>query len=208
MSLRFPNMTNTPPGGWKYTVPETGKTIGPYTGFAQLKTELQQHYQASGYPMPDNILDKVEGQICSFNPEYCEEGSDVLRGIAARGKLAHTFHTAYQCLTTLSANRDANGEKPTMELASARAETCATCPKNTEVSGCSACNFSALDRLVQKLVGASKTPLDSKLKFCSVCHCNLKAKIWTRLAAIEKGMSDDQMKELPETCWIVTEGKK
>ena len=201
-------MTNTPPGGWRYLVPETGRTIGPYTGFAQLRDNLASHYSASGYAMPSDILDKVEGQICSHTPEYCEESNIISRVASTMRRLSHTFHTAHQCLVTLVSNRAGSGEKPTMELASERAATCAACPMNRQVEGCSGCNFAALNSLVEKIVGGAKTPSDNHLKFCAVCHCNLRAKVWTKLKAIELGMSEAQRADLPPTCWIITEGTK
>src|SRR6188474_974395 len=69
----FPNYVNTPPGGWRYVVPETGKTIGPFSNWKQLRDVLAGHYMSAGYDMPGDIFEKVEAQICNNFPEYCGE---------------------------------------------------------------------------------------------------------------------------------------
>jgi len=206
---RLPNYTNSPPGGWRYVVPETGKTIGPFSGRKQLKDVLGGHYQSAGYTMPGDILDKVEAQICENYPEYCGEAPQgyVERFVEGTKSLYHTFSAARQCLATLVSNRAGSGERPTQELREARAKTCVECPMNQEIQKCSHCNLSTLNSLINKLAGAVKTKYDDQLKFCAVCHCNLRAKIATKHEAIWNHMPQSQKERLPENCWLVTEAK-
>lgn len=209
MSLHLPNLTNTPPGGWRYTVPETNWKSGSYTNWPQLLDNLKAHYAAAGYDMPSDIFDKVEAQICAENREYCGDGPSLLsRLVGGVKELRHTFHNALTCLSTLVSNRAGSGERPSQQLADARAAVCVACPQNVAIAPCSTCNMATLNRLVERLVGAAKTASDDQLKFCSVCHCNLKAKVWTKHEAIWNHMSDGKKAALPETCWVITEAKQ
>lgn len=204
--MSLPNTTTTPPGGWRYTVPETIKEVGPFSGWDQLREKLIEHYRSTGYAIPQNLFQLVEVQICSKQPEYCAEPTVMNRLYAAMGSIGHTFHTALSCLRTLVSNSTA--EKPTQAMAESRASVCAACPENKDVVGCSRCNMGTLNSLIQKAVGAKKTESDGLLKFCSVCHCNLRAKIWTNRESIWKHTSEADKKRFPETCWLKTEGSQ
>jgi len=201
--MSLPNVTTTPPGGWRYTVPETSKEIGPFSGWDQLRENLIEHYRSTGYAIPLNLFELVEAQICSKQSDYCAGASVSSRLYVAMGAIGHTFHTALSCLRTLASN--ARGEKPSQELAESRSKVCASCPENKEVVDCSRCNMTALNSLIERSVGAKKTAHDGALKFCSVCHCNLRAKIWTRHEAIWKHTNDSDKERFPESCWLKTE---
>ena len=203
----MPNKTNTPPGGWVYQVPETGKRIGPFSGARQLHDVLRGHYQSAGYDFPGDIMDKVEAQICENQPEYCSEPP---RGVIGRAwdslkNMGHTFNAARQCLVTLVSNRAGSGERPSQELRELRARTCVECPMNQEITPCSHCRMDTLNSLVTKLSGATKTSYDSQLKFCAVCHCNLRAKIATKHEAIWNHIPKEQKERLPQNCWLISE---
>ncbi len=206
MSQRFPNYTNTPPNGWRYIVPETNQAIGTYMSWAQLYSNIQRHYEASGYKMPEDMLRKVEAFICSKEPEYCGEVIDNPGGPQTfMESVKHTFHAAYQCMATLVSNRAGSGERPSQELANYRAAVCAVCKENDVIHPCNHCSMKTLNVLIEKLAGSGKTPSDAQLKFCKVCHCNLKAKIWTKHEAIWNHTSDSIKEKLPATCWLKTE---
>jgi len=79
--------------------------------------------------------------------------------------------------------------------AQVRAEICAGCPRNVPISGCSACRN--LVGLVFNVIGNRKTPLDSKLKACGVCRCELKAAVHIPLEAFPVVAGHDY----PTWCW-------
>lgn len=206
MSLHLPNVVNTPPGGWRFLVPETNWKSGSYSNWPQLRDNLRAHYESAGYSMPSDIFDKVEAQICEENKEYCNGNPSLFERLVNSAKnLRHTFNAAYTCLVTLVSNRAGSGERPTQALADSRAGVCAVCPENDAIEPCSHCNMGTINRLVEKLVGAHKTTSDDKLKFCKVCHCNLRAKVWTKHEAMWNHMSDAKKAQLPKSCWLVTE---
>lgn len=205
--LRLPNLDTTPPNGWRYEVPETGKIIGPFASWPQLRGILEDYYRSTGYPLPEGLFQKVQDQICDREQEYCGGGQSFMQRISGVVmSVNHTFHAAHRCLITLASNR--GGEKPPMELAEARAKTCVACPENKDIAGCTGCNMRSLRGLIEKIVGAKKTSVEDSLKFCGVCHCNNKAKIWVRHEAIWKHMKDPEKARLPDMCWLKTEAPK
>lgn len=208
MTRSLPNLSTTPPNGWRFVVPETGKRIGPFTGWVQLRDQLAAHYHAAGYEMPADIFQLVVAYICDQEPTYC--GDEQAVPAAPQGLLTatrHTFHAAVQCLSTLMSHRAGSGERPSAELQEQRARVCVVCPANTDVQGCSVCNWRTLKGLIEKLAGAKPTSVDSQLKFCSVCHCSNRAKVATKREAIWSHMPEGQKKALPAECWLVTEGQ-
>jgi hypothetical protein len=205
MSKSFPNLTNTPPGGWRYLVPETGKVIGPFSGWRQLEDNLVAYYHSTAYPLPDNLFDLAQAYICGEQPEYCGEPAKESGVAKFYRESKHTFHTALQCLTTLVSHRAGSGERPSLEQQEARAAVCVECPMNQDTQACSVCNIKTLNGLIKKLAGAKVTSYDKRLKFCAVCHCANAAKIATKLEAIWTHMPQSQREKLPPACWLVTE---
>lgn len=213
MPRTLPNLTNIPPGGWEYKIPETGKIVVG-SNLPDLKARISSQYVGAGYQVPDDIDFKIEAYMCGLDrmADYCEERKDsifskVVKSLVRSGELYHTFHAAVQCMRTLISHIGGTGEKITQEVAETRSATCAACPKNSNVAGCTACNKGVVGQLIGKIVGARATSHDGQLMFCQVCHCNTRAKIWVKHEAIFKHMPEGQKKDLPETCWILTEVK-
>lgn len=212
---RFPNYTTTPPGGWRYAVPEVGnKIVGPFSSWIQLKDNITARYGSAGYAVPPDIFEKVQDYICEQEPEHCGEPGRVgmFSGPSEKATF-HTFHAAAQCIQTLVSHRAGSGERPDMELQEKRAKVCAACPENQSVQGCSMCNFKTLNGLIKKIVGAKVTSVDKELKYCAVCHCSTAAKVATKHQAIWNHMPDKQKARLPRegvdgaklTCWLIQE---
>ncbi len=208
MTRTLPNLTNTPPNGWRYVVPETGKRIGPFSGWVQLREQLAAHYKTAGYNMPGDIFERVQTAICDAEPAYCGDEDAAPAPLPLMAATRHTFHAAVQCLSTLMSHRAGSGERPSLDVQESRARVCAACPENTDVQGCSVCSWNTLKGLIEKLAGAKKTSVDAQLKFCGVCHCSTKAKVATKHEAIWTHMPERQRKALPASCWILTEAGK
>jgi hypothetical protein len=213
MPRTLPNLTNCPPGGWEYRIPETEKTLTG-SNLNELLAKLQSQYSGAGYPIPKDIEMKIEEYMCGLDrmKDYCEERSQsifskMVSTITRAGELYHTFHAAVQCMKTLISHVGGTGERITQEVAESRGATCAVCPRNLNVSGCKNCNKGVIGQLLQKVVGARATTHDNELMFCEVCHCNTRAKIWVKHEAIYKHMPEGQKSVLPETCWILKEAQ-
>lgn len=203
--LRLPNWTNSPPGQWRYKVPETGQQFGPFPDHEQLLSVVRSHYKANGYEIPsrETLLARFEAEACARAPGYC--GDTSAESIGPMSALGHSFHSALTCLRTL---RDhwRNGERVSAELAEARAQTCDACPRKIEISGCMGCNSASLTNTIALFVKSGKTSRDESLRYCSICDCSQKAIIWINRDAKLKNLSKEQQDALPPTCWIVTEG--
>jgi hypothetical protein len=213
MPITLPNITNCPPGGWEYKLPETERIVNG-SNLHELLEKIQSAYAGAGYQAPADLELKVEAYMCGLErmQGYCEDRSDSIfskmkRSLFQAGNLAHTFHAAVQCMKSLISHVGGTGEKITQEVAESRASVCAVCPKNSDVTGCKNCNKGVIGQLIQRVVGARKTLHDGQLKFCDVCHCYTAAKIWVKHEAIWKHMPEGQKKALPETCWIVKESQ-
>lgn len=204
----LPNTVTTPPGGWRFKIPETGKVIGPFSGYKQLADQLGTYYFSTGYPPPKDLFNVVQEYICAEQPEYCGAPAPESSIGRAYKETKHTFHMALQCLNTLVSHRAGSGERPSFELQEKRAAVCVQCPMNQDTQACSVCNLRTLGGLIKKLVGAKVTSYDSRLKFCAVCHCANAAKVATKHEAIWAHMPERQREALPPTCWLVTEQKE
>lgn len=198
----LPNMTNTPPGGWRYRVPETGQEFnGP--SLDALIQQLLAHYRANGYVEPPDLPLKVESYVCNRVPEYCT-GNEPIKTSFTAG-LAHTFHVVFQGTRTLASWAGQRFEKVPIAQAEKRAAACATCAYNQEPEGCTACNIGALRDLTSKIAGNQSTPYDAQLKACKICSCQLVAKTRLPHRVLWPNMSEEQKQQLPAHCWLVTE---
>jgi hypothetical protein len=204
----LPNTTTSPPGQWRYRMPETGQSFGPLPDLETLLAQVRASYKANGYDIPNDLPARIEAHICDDIPEYCTGNDPVLGTYNASllGQAAHTFHSAVACLKALSGHVR-SGERVEIQTAEVRASICLACPRKVEVSGCSSCNKATLVEAVKKIAGARTTSLDGALRYCGVCDCSQSAIIWINRDAKLKSMSDAQQKLLPATCWLVTEGE-
>lgn len=210
----LPNTTTAPPRQWQYLVPETGYHVRNEPSLQSCKAHVEEHLRASGYPIPNDLVFLIENYVCSL-PElqdYCEEREHSTMRVSkeqrgAEQNKGHTFSGAVQCLKTLYGHLVSGQPRPSQELAEARAATCVACQNNSEVQGCSNCNKNIIGQLISKIVGSKTTSKDAALKYCAVCHCNLKAKVWVKHSAIWKHTPESQKKELPSHCWIAMESE-
>lgn len=198
--LALPNRIQGPPGGWRYTVPETGQFFSGVTE-QQLTERLAAHYKANGLEMPPNIADLIEAFICSEAAGYCVPTTLPPLPWVKVGSAA--FHLV------LSATRRLAGD-PREQLvapaqAAARAATCLNCPQHAPLEGCSRCNISVFQEAVRLLVGKRTTPHDEKLEVCRLCSCSLKAKVHMPLARLQSMTTPDIWEALPTACWMKTE---
>lgn len=202
----LPNHVTAPPGGWRYKVPETGQL---FTGVSehQLVSQIQAHYKANGYPIPDIELIKgrIETFICSTIPEHCTGN-----GPEVPNPEGFSFHTVLQGMKTLlvwSAKSGLKGERLFVSdaLAKQRAETCLSCPFNDQPQGCTGCNSGVMKAALKLIIGSKTGPYDDVLKSCRVCQCNLSAKVKLPHSVLWPNMTDEQKAKLPAACWLVKE---
>lgn len=198
-------MTNTPPGGWRYKVPETGQDFSE-PSLDSLIQKLLHHYKANGYTPPADLPILIEDFVCNRIPDYCT-GNEPIKPRFIAG-MAHTFHMVVQGTRTLISWAGQGFQKVSIERSEVRAEICVSCPNNQEPEGCTACNINGLRDLTDKIAGKQTTKYDGALKACKVCSCQLKAKTRLPIEALWPHMSGEQKAALPERCWLIQEAKE
>ena len=160
-----------PPGGWRYTVPETGMKLTGATP-KTLRNRIGDHLRANGLPVPDN--DTLDSRICEFmalGAPYCGPPvKDPVEGI----KKNLTLNDAHRFLKTVLAAVQAR-RFVSREEAQRRMAVCAKCPLAGNIGGCLTCSglISTIVKLVAGLVpeGIPGRP------FCLACGCLVRAKV-------------------------------
>lgn len=203
-ALHLPNLTTSPPGEWRYRVPESGQHFHG-SNWPELQGKLTAHYNAAGYPLPDDLFERVEAYICAGAQGYCVEEATGMPPRDATA-LALTFHVVLQGTRTLASWWIKHGRKHVpQEQADKRAAICAMCIQNQEPQGCTACNNATMKDAVSLIIGKRSTPFDSQLKACLICMCNLKGKVHIPHAPLWDNTPDAQRERLPAHCWLLTE---
>lgn len=143
---------------------------------------------------------RLQDEICA-KPEYINmctevderESSDDAVKYIGKADVQRFFNTAKQFIA-------GGGQLVDKETATKRAEVCKECPRNVPIRGCMGC--SGLIPKLLKLTKGASTEHDKELKGCSVCGCQLKAKVH-----LPAEMNQDEGIEFPDWCWISKEIK-
>jgi hypothetical protein len=182
-----------PSGGYQYTQEETDHTESA-DSFHQLVTRVAAHRRANNLPVPFNIADIVEAQVCENRKELCTEYIP-----KPPPNRALTIELALRFTRTLVA---AGGKRVEVQAeADQRAAICAVCQDNIEPQGCTGCTGGLVRKAVEFIAGSRKTPYDKLLKSCKHCGCFNAAQIWMPLEALQTTISDDENSALPDHCW-------
>jgi len=185
-----------PPGGWYYKDPETGREFKP-VAFDDMLGMIKAQRKANNLPIPANLREQVEEQVCQHvPPEWCE----------GRDPKKHPVEplTFEQALSGTAVMIDwmLHGAKIIEQKeADERSKICAHCHFNSGISGCSNCSMGRVRELVAKIVGNKVTVGDGRIQACKICGCALKAKVWIPLDILQKHMSAEQNDQFPEWCW-------
>lgn len=200
---QLPNRTYAPPGGWRYTVPETGQRFRGVSDY-QLKCELEAHYRANQLQIPSDLDARIEQFVCEQEPDYCTDahGQPVRDG---RRSFVHEITTVLQGTRTLFAWMAGGRQLVDASLSERRASVCVACPMNQEPEGCTSCNAKTTREVVTQIVGTRQTSLHNQLKACKVCSCWLAAKVQLPHAVLWNHMPPALKEQLPASCWLVTE---
>lgn len=190
-----------PPDGYRFVHPETGHKSASTDERAWLK-DIKKYREDNGFPPIDEA--DVYDQFCKLLPPgWCayEDGSrpqwfvntrlgvqDVLNGT----KVLASFLLAGMPLVS-------------PELAESRSVTCARCPFNVQISGCSPCV--GLQSLIEQIGGSIKTSADASLQSCAICKCSNRAQTRLPIELLKRGMTDDQADKWPSFCWKANESR-
>ena len=210
MGLRLDKRSDAPPDWYRFTVPATGKVISALDPDTWI-SEIKNYYRINNIPIPDDLREIAEDQICQLLPpgwcHYSDGGQpsdyidtrlgidDVLRGTAALGEVV-----ARRLASVL-----VPGWSPfvSQEEAESRAATCAACYVKTPVAGCLACReFSGAIGLV---IGDRKTKADPQIEFasCAICKCSAKVQVHVKGDILARNVDDAMLAKFKrvEFCW-------
>jgi hypothetical protein len=203
-----------PPGGFRYFVGETATWVptqrDPFTNIIDLMEAVHSHHKANRLPLPPNLRELIEDQICSRlqDPAWCNQDGHVLTDVqvhAARSKGWFEFNLprVRSFSSTMIDWWIHAGRQPVSdEVITARAETCLRCPMHSDPVGCTQCNKGSLLSIVERMISGRKHPLDSKLKSCAACGCLLAIKTRIPQPILLKFMDAEVIRRLHPTCWL------
>lgn len=204
--LRVSNLNETPPGGWRYRVPETDKMIGPTPAWNDIRTLVYKHYTANSILPPANLEDKIHEYVCAqIPPMFCEESTVFALRSQVRGEIsAADLLRGVRIMAEWTAARlVGQSHRVTKKVAEARADVCVSCPNNVPTTECKPCKLGEFIALVTRISGGETVSVDSRLGGCKVCGCGLKAKIWLPKSILNKNITQEQLAKYPAFCWLV-----
>jgi len=203
--LSLSRIDQVPPGGYRFTVPETGLKIENMHVLQQLLDKVEQHYKDNSILLPDNWRGLVVDQMCRQLPEgwcYYSDGKEY-NGNSAPLSFDNILK-GIQSLSSLAAEA-ATGGDPFVDQneAEERAKICTRCYYNQKSSFCMGCGGARviLD-MVGKVKGSRKTNLDYALQNCGVCGCRNDAIVHVKKNILLKGEKEETTNKRPDWCWL------
>ena len=193
--LALKNRNIVPPGGFRYTQKESGKTLYAPT-FHTLCEVVKAHRAANGYPIDIDYQTEIETQLClELGGEGCKE-----IGLEVKPRQLG-FADVMRFTKTLGESILKGNPRVDSEEANRRALICTQCSANVRAHGCSGCNSKRVASLITTLTGTDKTEHDEKLESCAYCGCLNKAQVWFPLEILQNHIKESINKALPENCW-------
>lgn len=182
----------TPPGGWRYTEPQTGVRF-EHTNYRAFLAMIFRHREANRLFTGSGWADEVMDSVCRQNPSIpCHDDEKPERRMDA----SDVRRFAISLNNFIGADSDKRWVS--QEEAERRAAICVNCPHNVVVNGCWGCK-GALNWIVEMMAGRS-TSRDADLQQCSKCFCTLRAKVHIDLGVLMDGQ--EPLEDLPEFCWM------
>jgi len=199
--LKINNSSVVPPGGWKYTDPDTGAQFGVPT-YGAMAGKVAQHRRGNNLP-PLSAADLDHILCLQAADGVCNEtGEPVPKAVPVKPVAPKLTGTDILNGTkVIFSLKKAGGKLVSPEVAESRARICSRCPQNVDhESGCATC-VQQLANIVKKVVGNGVTTVDHNLKACAVCHCVNKVQVWVPYEHLKKGITPAMNGLWPEECW-------
>jgi len=193
--LKIRKMQMDPPSGWVYEV-ENGHVIKAGT-FDKLIALIQRHFEVNGYPIPDNLREVVEHEICMLNPQSICKGDGPTRFFPSRRQVEEGTEKLLKVRREIS--EAGSNAFVSQEEADRRAQLCVACPMKRNLWGCFVC-----DKLVKMVTKTYKreTSYDKLSYGCGVCGCINSAQVWLEDFVLAKVTPKETVCDYPQTgCW-------
>jgi hypothetical protein len=203
-----------PPGGFRYFVGETATWVptqrDPFTNIIDLMEAVRAHHKANRLPLPPNLRELIEDQICTRlnDPAWCNSGTILTEAqvhAARAGKTGFGIKDVIAFSATMADWAIAGGRRVTDDQLTARIKTCLRCPMHSDPIGCGPCNSGPLKTIALRLLAGSPHPLDRDLKSCAVCGCYLPVKTRIPTDILHKRLKPEVLERFPDYCWMKTE---
>lgn len=163
----------SPPGGWKLTVEQTGVTItAPF--FRILHQRVAAHMRANSIPISDDFDEWCADAACretGCGRPFCNGALEK----EISGKLPYlTLAMAKRFIETMSIVIRERRFVP-REEAERRAEICRGCELATSIGGCKGC--SSVFRRMERALKHDPIPMPPNKEFCGACGCVIRLKV-------------------------------
>ena len=194
--LHITNLNEAPPGGWRYTQPESGFAMSGIT-FGQLLKRVAAHRHSNGFPTDGSLSAEVQDSICE-HLGFADQCRRCSGGLVPPAQRSIRWSDVGRFMKVMAAWVTASGDKfVPAEEANRRAALCASCPYNKPVRGCSSCH--AILEEISEAVAGRTTPSDTELFGCGICGCANKVQVHAPLEALRAGITPEM--EFPPQCW-------
>ena len=176
-----------PPGGWHYTVEQTGVRIDAASA-RSLKSKIRQHLKANNLPLPENFDAWVEDAICTqggYGNPFC--GNAPAKRDGRMPVLSLSMATRF-IRTMLGVIRDRKLVSP--EEVERRIAICNACPLASTIGGCRGCStvFRKAKRLLDRLPAVTAP----EKEFCGACGCLLQALTWIPNSTLDLAVGSER----------------
>lgn len=160
--------------------------------------KIEKHEKDNGRELAPDWKEAAQDQLCRILPPgWCSYDNGEVPSTFVNVRIGRDeFLRGMKVLTAIAV--DDNPIVP-QELAESRAKTCASCPANVNIDGCSAC--SGIANIIASIKGANRTEADPLLKACAACGCSNKSQVHIRADLLRKGVDEKQMTELRSIPW-------
>jgi hypothetical protein len=187
----------SPPGGWKLTIEETGHTVtGSYA--KQVRDKALKHMLANAVPVPPDYEEWAEDAMCresGHGRPWC--GTPPPPPVKGRSAVLTLGVAKRFLMTILHAVRERRFVS--REEALRRAAICRDCPLAGGIGGCGR-GCSAIFKTMERAFPDNPIKTTDEKRYCLACGCHLAYKPWLPndvLDAAEKGDRPDYWEE----CW-------
>ena len=188
---------DSPPGGWRYTVPGTGVTLtAPF--FNTLKPRVIKHLKANGVVVDDERLLLLEDGACRAT-RPAGSGGAKRPAKPVEGKLPHlTLDKAERFIKTVWQVLKDRQFVP-REEAERRLTICMSCPLATSIGGCEGCT-TLFKKAVELMDKKNPLTVEEGKEFCGACGCLIRAKCLIPNATLDRAEGGTKPKYW-EGCW-------
>lgn len=194
------NHSESPPRGWTWTQPESGKTFHHYAREPFLN-QIRDHRLSNGYTITADWKEELDDQLCRDNPDWFPKTCG--RVGAKSGPRRLSFAATISFLEMLGKWALSGSPYVSQEEAEERASICASCPNNVSGDfGCGNCS-AKVNQAISIIGGKRTTKLDDKLFSCGICSCQLKSAVHFPVSSQRDNLTDDMVSDFKKIsfCW-------